>query len=64
MGFVGYGESMWRCSRDDLCETRRLNGSYDRQGNLRRQCPERRVDPADDGEQLHSAYQDGYVALD
>lgn len=61
-GFVSYGESMWRCFRDDLCETRRLNGNYDRHGNPWRQCPECGVDPADVGEQLHKAYQDGYAA--
>ncbi|SIA22802.1 hypothetical protein [Mycobacteroides abscessus] len=61
-GFVPYGESMWECSRDDLCETRRLDGGYDRHGNLFQQCAVCGADPADVGEQLHQAYQDGYAA--
>lgn len=33
-GFVGYGESMWRCFRDDLCDKRRSAKGYDRLGNM------------------------------
>lgn len=32
-GFSPYGESLWRCTRDDLCSQRRIAKGYDRQGN-------------------------------
>ncbi len=32
-GFSPYGESMWRCTREELCNKRRAAKGYDRQGN-------------------------------